>query len=340
MSKLWNFVGRGDVFAEQSKDGRYFPVRRPINDGDLEEHEAGIVSYGTYVIDPMNQGVQWAVFDLDTYDEEALDLLCAAVATLVLNVGGDESCLLLENSGGKGYHIWLLLSEAVPAAKVRPWVEQVRSAYVQANPGDWPALEIFPKQDSVVEGGFGNLVKLPLGIHAKSGNRSQFVVTQGWASGVDSVCRLDVSLIPDAPVKEASEGPSGVLSPFPCISKLITEGAPQGNRDNGMYHFCRYAHSAGLPDDLVEEWAERVNQGFNPPLSDTEVAVKVRSACSATESKHSCNAEWLQGFCPGGDQCHAPWNTERVGKVSEAPVASYMDMTPEQRREARQRGRV
>ena len=34
---------------------------------------------------------------------------------------------------------------------------------------------MFPKQIKVVEGGFGNLVKLPLGVHRKTGQRSYFL---------------------------------------------------------------------------------------------------------------------------------------------------------------------
>jgi hypothetical protein len=107
-----------------------------------------------------------------------------------------------------------------------------------------------------------------------------------------------------------------------------------------MYHFARYAHSAGLPDDLVVDWCERVNQEFDPPLTDIEVVTKARSACSAKEGKHSCNAEWLKDFCQGGEQCHAPWNDERTGKLTDTAVTSYLEMTPAQRREARERGRV
>jgi hypothetical protein len=42
-------------------------------------------------------------------------------------------------------------------------------------------LEFFPKQASVKGKGLGNLIKLPLGIHRRTGRRSQLLDDQGAA---------------------------------------------------------------------------------------------------------------------------------------------------------------
>lgn len=352
----------------------------PLTDDEIAEHLAGFASYGVYVIDPLDQycsqhkaggckceptfvrrgpnTVSYLVFDLDTYSPEAYEHLVYCLNCLVQGVnadydsdgvprGGRLDCLLMENSGGKGFHAWLFLSEPLPAAQVRRWVAKEftpmwseRSALFDGTP-----LEIFPKQDEVAEGAFGNLVKLPLGTHAKSGRKSEFVPCQGWASDVDSVQRLDSSLIPDIPREEVSapnlrsgSGQGSNPAPFACISQIIEDGAPQGCRDKAMFHFAHYASGTGLPEDLVEEWCERVNEGFSPPLRLNEVRTKVRSASAMNAPHPGCNADWLRGFCPGGERCFAPWNEDKPARAGTVEVAeSYLDMTPEQRREARLR---
>lgn len=122
------FIHRSDVFAVQQPTGAYFPERRPLEDDDVLEHLAGFSSIGTYVIRPEDQTVKYVVFDLDTYDEEETSWLCKCVEEFVLSAaaGGDASALRalqLESSGGKGHHIWLHLSEPVPAARVRAWLQ-------------------------------------------------------------------------------------------------------------------------------------------------------------------------------------------------------------------------
>ena len=42
-------------------------------------------------------------------------------------------------------------------------------------------IEVFPKQDEVNEGGFGNLLRLPLGVHRRTGQEGFFVdLHQGY----------------------------------------------------------------------------------------------------------------------------------------------------------------
>lgn len=316
------FIHRRDVFAEQHEDGSYRPVRRPIEELDVEEHLGGLRSLGSYSIDPTDDTVGFAVFDLDTYDEKALEFLCKRVEGLCHDSGIGRvhyaPCLLLESSGGKGYHIWLFFDAPVPARDVRAWAAVVKEAYDEHRRpvdrgesddcGEWPFLEIFPKQDTVPEGGFGNLVKLPLGVHAKSGRRSEVILNQGWANSVDSVQRFPSSLVPIAPEPVTRHGDAGRRAPFACITRIIEEGAPEGNRDNAMFHFARYAIGAGLPEELALEWCLRVNEEFDPPLTDFEVNQKVHSAAQMTAPHPGCGADWLKGFCPGGNSCFAPWN--------------------------------
>lgn len=354
------FVHRRDVFAEQQASGAYFPVKRDLTEDDVAEHLAGFASYGVYVIDPysigggnagvplMSNHVKYVVFDLDTEDPEALTHLKYCVGKLVDSVASGElpdanlHCLLLERSGRKGWHVWLLLDSPLPARQVRAWVsEGFNTRWVKVGAftgGAYPApLEIFPKQDYVDEGGFGNLVKLPLGRHAVSGNWSEFVPVPGWASSIEDVVPLPAALVPESLATPESSRPlpgargmdgvrgngSGAgtqgthTTPFPCVTKILEEGLGQGERDRGIFHLACYLYGHGIPQDLAEELCLRVD--CTPPLAEREVRTKVRSAYKGRYQGARCGTDWLVDFCPG--DCRQGW---RVKPKTESRY-SYLD---------------
>lgn len=101
-------------------------------------------------------------------------------------------------SGGKGVHIHVFCGER-PAARARALAENVlrswqnlgvegeRIARFERGPMGWSDrtalydninIEIYPKQDVLDAGGYGNLVRLPLGRHPSTRQRSFFVDLQ------------------------------------------------------------------------------------------------------------------------------------------------------------------
>lgn len=320
------FIHRDDVFAVQLESGAYMPQRRELTDEDVEEHLAGLWSIGTYVINPEDQTVKYVCFDLDTHDEATTDLLCKLVSQLVLGVHMDDPdarlSLLKESSGNKGTHVWLFFSDPLPAVQVRRWLQKdFIPEWVSATGG--ATLEIFPKQDEVPEGGFGNLVKLPLGIHAVSGRRSEILSAHGWAEAVCDVQPLDSSLVPDYPPVETtasrraaahSGSRGGPSSPFPCVDQVLYEGAGQGQRNQAMFHLALYCYGHAVPEDLAHEMCQRSNEEFDPPLSDKELDSIVNQAYSGRYQAANCGSDWLRSYCKG--PCRAGWTV--VAKPPEA----------------------
>lgn len=359
-------VHRADVFARQNADGSYTPVRRPVTDADLRAHLTGHESFGVYVIRPHDKEhygngvvsgiggvigdvvdtVHYVVFDLDTYDADALTFLCGQVERLVApaafqwwgpTAGGyEKGCLILEDSGGKGYHLWLFLSEPIPARQARAWTDRIRDTYVAAKrshdlggavPKAWPPLEIFPKQDTVPAGGFGNLVKLPFGRHAKSGATSFLVPRPGWADSLEAVTPYPVALVPEAPVglprAKPSEGSdSSGPTRFGCVNRILSEGADVGNRDVAMLHLAHYARGCGLPHQVTEAWCLGVNADlFEPPMREATVRTKVASAYRMEAPHPSCGQDWLRDFCPGSETMRTcPNYTPGNGSPPPAPM--------------------
>lgn len=149
------FVGRRDDFAVQLSTGRYQRAGQPLTHLELYDHLVGVRTYGTYVIDAAGW-CRFAVVDAD--GEDGL----ARLWTLQAHLATHEIVSYVEESR-RGGHLWVFLSRPVKASQVRAWL-------LPLCPGD---LEFYPKQD---EGkGYGSLIRLPLGIHRKSGKRYHFL---------------------------------------------------------------------------------------------------------------------------------------------------------------------
>jgi len=83
---------------------------------------------------------------------------------------------LMEDSGYKGRHLWLFFEVPEPARVVHQFGSLVLRTFDVRTPDI--QIEFFPKQGSV-GGGLGNLIKLPLGIHRRTGRRSRFLQPDG-----------------------------------------------------------------------------------------------------------------------------------------------------------------
>lgn len=288
-SDLWRFVGRRDVFAQQTEKGAYFPVRRPLTEEDLQEHLDGGWSLGAYTTFAIDGKffVNQVVFDLDS-GEENLDTLCDCVERLINPMGEHEyPMLLLERSGGKGYHVWLFLDEMVEAYRVRAWLAE----------GFWPNwndatgstdLEVFPKQDTLREdGGFGNLVKLPFGVHAKTGNRSEIVLGRGWVSETSSAQGVSTKVIPLVSNRRpevvkaiTASTPTGILLNEGPVSRFLRGEVGKGERNHAFHAFFTWtAWNLHLPSDLAWDWCSRLNEELTDPETNTdEMAATMESA--------------------------------------------------------------
>jgi hypothetical protein len=182
------FRGRGDCFARQWADKEsgktgYVPVRKPMGHQDLSDHFKGIETCGIYLIDTRGQ-VRLGVIDADLSaayrEKEALRKNMGAIKKestwmasriIELSVRAGQRPLV-EFSGGKGYHFWYFFDEPQPAGRVKAALTGIANQI--RNDLSLFQLEVFPKQDHLSGQGFGNLVKLPLGIHRKTGKRSYF----------------------------------------------------------------------------------------------------------------------------------------------------------------------
>nr|WP_320012217.1 CRISPR-associated primase-polymerase type A1 [uncultured Desulfobulbus sp.] len=187
------FQGREDAFARQWADREeqkkgYVPVKRALLPEDVQEHLQGRKTYGIYLLNGESE-VFTGVIDVDlvarlrdrreaTKEKESIRRESTYIYTRLMELAKKAGLTCIaEVSGGKGYHFWFPLARPVPAATVRQGLQSLLAG-VAADVRCFN-LELFPKQDQRTGKGFGNLVKLPLGVHRVTGKKSYFIGAKG-----------------------------------------------------------------------------------------------------------------------------------------------------------------
>lgn len=187
------FGGREDVYARQwyssGKDkGGYSPVHEPMTPSVLRRHFLGEITLGVYPI-RLDGTCLFAAMDIDipsqTLDAARADSAFAkrlaihlqqatiAIRNLLREHG---FTVIVEDSGYKGRHLWLPFESPVPAKLLKELGELfIWSLTPDHLDRSMLTCEFFPKQSEARGKGLGNLIKLPLGIHRRSGRRSVFL---------------------------------------------------------------------------------------------------------------------------------------------------------------------
>jgi hypothetical protein len=154
------FINRSSGYAIQL-DGlnEYKVIKEPVSKDVIAAHLAGKITIGAFQINPEDNKVKWICFDFDGELNEELQ----KAKKLYGKLKEQGYSPLLEFSGRRGYHVWLFV-EPVDASIAKKFATDVTI--------DCKPHEIFPKQDKIEKDGFGGQVKLPLGVHRVSSQRS------------------------------------------------------------------------------------------------------------------------------------------------------------------------
>ena len=151
----------------------YRPRRRgtplELTPRDIQRHLAGEITLGIYAINPRTQSVKWMAIDAD-YRKALEDLLRLQFELARLGI---QAALEQSRRGG---HLWIFFEKPVLAKHARVHIRHLakRLSVEVKGSGCGDGIELFPKQDSIAEGQFGNAIRGPLGIHRAAGRRYWF----------------------------------------------------------------------------------------------------------------------------------------------------------------------
>jgi hypothetical protein len=183
------FSGREAVYARQwvspTGNSGYTPIHEPLTIQVAKNHILGHYTIGVYQL-RMDNTVNFIAFDIDVAKSaiargitdrkiwERQVQSAHKLACQLLDISASfELPFYLEDSGFKGRHLWLFLGAPLPAKTAKRFGEGLLSQLPPPQAGIH--VELFPKQSYVAGEGLGNLIKLPLGIHRKTGRRGVFI---------------------------------------------------------------------------------------------------------------------------------------------------------------------
>jgi hypothetical protein len=146
----------------------------------LRRHLLGNITVGFFAHNPLTQRCKWVAVDAD-YENALKDL--RTLQAFLLETGID-SALELSRRGG---HLWVFMEPPALARDCRIYFLNLALELGIPIKGPNPkkddatvietvsdGVEVFPKQDEIGPGGFGNAVRGPLGIHRAVGKRFWF----------------------------------------------------------------------------------------------------------------------------------------------------------------------
>lgn len=180
------FKGREDYIACQGNT-HYYPIKSALNEDLLLKHIDGIQTLGVYVLTKVSK-CNFICIDIDIPKSKLSEVdfkdpkikfeslkihLFKVINDLTTGLSFSVNNLLLEDTGGRGYHVWIFFEEPIDGSIITQVNEILKVKY------DFE-FEFFPKQSSLnEERKYGNLIKLPLGLHKKYQQRSNFFTIEG-----------------------------------------------------------------------------------------------------------------------------------------------------------------
>ncbi len=164
------FVNRRDIYAIQQKDGTYRIEKKLLTDKVLLHHITGKETIGAYQLAPKSNTVKYICIDIDegtikNPQETAKKIYYRFQQGFINEAVWLEASRFPDHS----YHIYLLLN-SVPG-DVAKYIGNQGLKKIGIT-----GIEVFPKQSELSkEKPYGNLVKIPLGLHQEKGKWSKFL---------------------------------------------------------------------------------------------------------------------------------------------------------------------
>lgn len=293
-------------------------VSVPLTTASIRQHIEGTKTVGVYQL-ANDDTVKWLCLDIDIDGNNPRVALNISAEQLRRDVQEHTRKLvarlktfgcpfLVEDSGNRGYHIWVFFTEPVNAKYAMSFGRYINQ---QDDPPPHLHVEVFPKQ--IGERTFGNLVKMPLGIHQKTSQPTQFV--NSWFKPYSDLDQWDllenvqtvseesllwvineakISLIESIRLDGAAG--AGKLG-LPCLTKMMEEGVGEGRRDISAHKLSCMFRTMGVPRNMAVSALEEWNAKNSPPIDIPTLTLKVISGYNNNYTHFPCQEVVLDSFC-------------------------------------------
>ena len=167
---FWHFfVNRFDTYAVQNPDGSYKRVDEALTKDIVKQHLTGKLTVGVYQLNPEGDTVRWICWDIDPAKVSNAAQVAKSLYNFLVTAEPKEAVWIeASRFPDESYHVWLFFIDPIPADAAR-WLGEAAN-----KKAGHPNVEVFPKQYTA-KGRFGNLVKLPLGLHRVYGKWSRWL---------------------------------------------------------------------------------------------------------------------------------------------------------------------
>lgn len=271
--------------------GRAVTKRAPVTEQLWSDHLSGKQGIGIVPIRDDNTCLFGAV-DIDEYRGFDLKDVVAACKKM-------KAPVVVCRSKSGGAHIYMFLSEPVPAVDLRRKLKELATALGHGN------SELFPKQDAVLSerGDVGNWINMP---YFEGDGTSRYAVAE---NGSPLTQEQFLELAEKSKLTKANLIRQKFTSNFtmkssfkdapPCLEKLSQDGFKEGSRNMILFNLAVLARKR-YPDG---DWEARVGESntefFVPPLPISEVNQTIESA-ARKDYAYTCAQVPLRTYCNPG----------------------------------------
>lgn len=284
-----NSYVRNELPKEAPAPGEKIKTKITQNEGKvdkelLDHHLSGDFGVG---VCPVNTDGKcfFAVLDIDCYDKRILKMFRF--------IQEYNLPLLPFRSKSGGLHVYIFFAKAVTARSAREILSLISYYFCLEDIYGKGKVEIFPKQETIKEGGFGSAVTLP---YFNAENPYTYLLdTDGnkisFKEALDYIQKHFTSL---ENVKEALENLPYSDAP-PCIQRQLIAGLvgeEDSGRNNFLFSFAIYVKKKF--GDGFETYVSEVNSNFTCPLEDS-VVNQICNSVNANEYYYKCKE--LSCYC-------------------------------------------
>lgn len=250
----------------------------PLTDQTISLHLQGKKTLGAYQV--FADRVLWLCIDFDIADESARGNALELARLIWAELDHLNVPAYLEDSGNKGYHLWVFFAEPVPALRAQELGR--RLVYKLTSEQEFSGVnepEVFPKQVQVTATDFGNLVKVPFGLHPKTRRRCVLLQPGGTPCDDQRAALLAIATVPSGDVESiVAEFAALPATHVRATSNVVADIIPQGERDRTLTSIAGALRRKGLTPEEIEAALQIVNERrCDPPLDEQDVRKIARS---------------------------------------------------------------